>query len=280
MDIAGQVVGAVPYHWAAFAGAGIQVAAGVGSGAVSAVRTKRFLAQVNERYFAPRGLKASIKKDEDLANILFADPRSEAARQSQRNLLASVDMQAGYMELRHRRMAVLGPYIAPLTEKVLPPETQGNFLDKLSAKSLQKQSKKEEKRFAKRQAKAEKQQLKMERLGRLDSRVKDDNYGASYDPHQIKQPRTSGSSDSSDSDLDSMESEMDKLDRKVQKINLDSGMSDKKRSERLAKVEEDRHKLEKKYLKKAGKVDRKAGRESEKDDQKVKKMEYIVVENI
>lgn len=271
MDAAGQGVGFVPWHWAAIAGAGIQVAAGVGSSAVSIIRTKHFLAISNEKYFAPRGLKVSLKKDDDLVNCLFSDPGSAQAREYRKRLLAPVDMEGGQTELRQRKMAVLQPYIAPLTEHVLPPEKQGNVLDRIAAKGLERQTKKTEKKLAKRQRKAEKKQAKIEQL-RARGMLADDGY------HARRMAHDGGSSSSSDSD--SSDSEIDKIDRRLEKMRLDTGMSDKKRAKLQAKINEDRYKYQKKYEKQVAKADRRADKANEKAEKDVKRMEYIVIENI
>lgn len=56
-----------PHHWAQAASFGIGMAAGVGTAAVTRIRTQRFLEAVNRDFFGPRGLKVSICKGHDLA---------------------------------------------------------------------------------------------------------------------------------------------------------------------------------------------------------------------
>ncbi|GAM33508.1 hypothetical protein TCE0_011f00451 [Talaromyces pinophilus] len=273
MDAAGQGVGFVPWHWAALTGAGIQVAAGVGSSAVAIIRTKRFLATANEQYFAPRGLKVSLKKDDDLVNCLFADPGSAQASEYRKRLLAPVDMENGQIELRQRKMAVLRPHIAPLTEHVLPPEKQGNILDKIAARGLEKKTKNTEKRLAKRQRKAQKRQAKIERL-RARGMIGDDG----YDARKVVHDDSSSSSFSSDSG--SSDSEMERMGRRVEKMRLDPEMSDKKRAKHQAKIEEDRQKYQRKFEKKVAKANRRADKANEKAEKNIKRMEYIVIENL
>jgi hypothetical protein len=246
----------------------------VGSSTVSVIRTKRFLGKCNEEYFAPRGLKVSLKKDDGLVNCLFSDPGSAEAAEYKKRLLAPVDMENGNVELRQRKMAVLQPHIAPLTEHVLPPEKQGNILDRMAARALEKKTKKTEKRLAKRQRKAEKKQRKIEQL-RARGMISVDG----HDARNMAYYDSSSSSDSSDSDSSS-DSEMERIDRRVEKMRLDPGMSEKKRAKHQAKIEEDRHKYQKKYEKKVAKANRKADRADEKAEKKVKRMEYIVIENL
>lgn len=273
MDAAGQGVGFMPWHWAALTGAGIQVAAGVGSSAVSIIRTKLFLAKANEMYFAPRGLKLSLKKDDDLVNCLFADPGSAQAREYRKRLLAPVDMDSAQIELRQRKMAVLRPHIAPLTEHVLPPEKQGNILDRIAARGLEKKTKKTEKQLAKRQRKAVKRQAKIERL-RERGMIGDDG----YDARKVVYDDRSSSSSSSDSD--SSDSELQKMDRRVEKMRLDPELSDKRRAKHQAKIDEDRQKYQRKYETKVAKANRRADKANEKAEKDVKRMEYIVIENL
>jgi len=53
---------------------GISVGAGVGTVAITTVRTRRFMEKVNREFFGPRGLKASICKNDELVTRLRCDP--------------------------------------------------------------------------------------------------------------------------------------------------------------------------------------------------------------
>jgi hypothetical protein len=57
-----------------FAGAGMNVAAGVGIAAVSYGRTRYFLERVNREYFAPRGLQVFVCKYQQLVEKLAIGP--------------------------------------------------------------------------------------------------------------------------------------------------------------------------------------------------------------
>lgn len=70
LNIVGNGVGQVPHHWAQAASAGMQLVANVGTAAVSAVRTKAFLENVNKQFFNPRGLKVRLCKDEEVAKVV------------------------------------------------------------------------------------------------------------------------------------------------------------------------------------------------------------------
>jgi hypothetical protein len=54
-------------------GTSLNVAAGVGTAAASILRTRSLMEKMNREYFAPRGLKVSICKDEVLARKLGFD---------------------------------------------------------------------------------------------------------------------------------------------------------------------------------------------------------------
>ncbi len=127
-----------PHHWAILAGIGMNVAAGAGTAAVSAIRTKSFLEKVNTEYFAPRGLKASIYKNEDLRNKLgYSGTLPETTDNSQA------------MTLGMRQVNALGRYIAPLDFNVPPPSEATNALDKMTQKQMAWRMKKLEKKAQK-----------------------------------------------------------------------------------------------------------------------------------
>ena len=56
-----------------FAGAGMNVAAEVGTAAVSYGQTRYFLEKVNREYFAPRGLRVSVFEYQQLVEKLNFD---------------------------------------------------------------------------------------------------------------------------------------------------------------------------------------------------------------
>ena len=77
LQIASTGVGFVPHHWAQAASAGMGMAAGLGSAAVSITRRKLYLKEVNERYFTPRGLHARIVDDAELRALVHENPNLE-----------------------------------------------------------------------------------------------------------------------------------------------------------------------------------------------------------
>lgn len=276
VNAAGMGLGFVPYHWAQAAGTGIQVAAGVGTAAVAAIRTKKFLAESNEQYFAPRGLKVTLKKDEEVASMVGFP--------SNQRMLVPVDIGPNpIITMRDRRMAALAPYIAPLTTNVPPPTKQRNILDKIAAKQLEKTTEKKEKGLRKKQQKAQQKQEFMERL-------RGNGYDIQNQHHEVY--IDDGSSSDSDFSTDSAESEITKLDKETHKINrkadaelLKKGSSkaakiEHERSKDLAKVQREKDKLERKINKKLEKRQDKGQKRDSKIEKKVVKMDYIVIESV
>ncbi|KAI1511814.1 hypothetical protein L13192_07052 [Pyrenophora tritici-repentis] len=136
LDAAGLVVSLVPYHWMVFAGFSMNVAAGVGTAAMTKSRTRRFLEIVNETYFAPRGLKASIYEDKELVERLSLDPNMPPLAPPRNS---KVPVAGGY-----RRIEALKPYTASMTFNVPPPIELRDSLDKMAAKQIQRKIKKRE----------------------------------------------------------------------------------------------------------------------------------------
>ncbi|KAI1081891.1 hypothetical protein F5B20DRAFT_36765 [Whalleya microplaca] len=156
IDMAGMVLGLVPNHWAQLASFGVRAAAGVGTAGISVARTKAFLDRVNRDYLNPRGLKVSLKKDDELTALLGLPEALLAPLSSENNSQPT--------SLLDRRMRSLAPYIAPLTTNVPPAAEQQGMMDKLSAKQVIKRVSKQEGKMQKKLAKeARKLDRKLER---------------------------------------------------------------------------------------------------------------------
>lgn len=110
-NLVGVTLGQVPYHWAQLAGGGIQLVAGVGTAVALKVKTKGFLDGVSQRYFGPRGLKMSLKRDEDLIALLRLPEHT----------LALIDDDTEPLSIGQRRVNALRSFVAPLTFDVPPP---------------------------------------------------------------------------------------------------------------------------------------------------------------
>ena len=286
ISVAGTGVGFVPWHWAQLAGLGIQVVAGIGSTAVSVIRTKKFLAISNERFFGPRGRKASIKKDEEVAWSLGFNPSTKEGSNESRSL-APINVQASCLTLRERRMAALVPYISPLTTEVPPPTQQRNVLDKIAAMQLRRAAKKQETSIKKKQGQAEEKHERMKRL-------QGSKYGIHRDQeYDIEDFVDDSSSSDSDSSVKSIEREVQRLERKSEKFNqkIDSRLAkskggskvvkiESKRCKELAKLDSEREKLETELDKKMKERAKKVQSRNRKGEKIRKRMEYIVIENV
>ncbi|KAH8690856.1 hypothetical protein BGW36DRAFT_432635 [Talaromyces proteolyticus] len=145
LNLVGTGIGFIPWHWALAAGLSMNAAAIAGSKLTIRARTKRYLATVNREYFEPRGLKASLYKNDDVS-ALVGYPMGWPE-------LAPAEMQMNPVSMRDRRMQALAPYIAPLSLDVPAPVPQDKMLDKLSAKLIAHTIAKEKKDTLKKQRK-------------------------------------------------------------------------------------------------------------------------------
>lgn len=153
VQAAGQVVGMVPHHWAQLASAGVGLASGAGSAAVSVLRTKKYLQEANARFFAPRQLRVDVVSDEKLSEML----RLQRGRRS----LAPLDRDTGCLTVSDRRLAALAGCIAELTVDVPRPTAPDNVIDKISARSVESTLRKSRADADKKAEKAEKEAAKV-----------------------------------------------------------------------------------------------------------------------
>ncbi len=87
-----------------------------------------FMNKVNEEFFAPRGLKASIKKDKELGIMLGEDPDQPR--------IAPPGHSPAAVTVAERRLFALQGLVAPLTFEVPPPEQRRNMMGRLTAKGV------------------------------------------------------------------------------------------------------------------------------------------------
>ncbi|KAJ7741990.1 hypothetical protein DFH07DRAFT_50468 [Mycena maculata] len=74
VNLAGMVIGFVPYHWAMIAGTAIQVGAQVGMHVLSKTLTDRYLRAANLRLFKPRGLSVRICTAAAMQHLVMHTP--------------------------------------------------------------------------------------------------------------------------------------------------------------------------------------------------------------
>ncbi|KAJ7107167.1 hypothetical protein C8R43DRAFT_206451 [Mycena crocata] len=78
VDLAGLVIGFVPYHWAMLAGNALQAAASVGTYLVSKTLTDRYLRAANLRLFNPRGLSVRMCTTAAMQRLVMHAPAAKA----------------------------------------------------------------------------------------------------------------------------------------------------------------------------------------------------------
>ncbi|KAF3049356.1 hypothetical protein E8E11_005380 [Didymella keratinophila] len=246
LSVTGQAVGFVPHHWAVFAGAGINVAAGMGTAAVSYGRTRFFLEKVNREYFAPRGLHMLVCKYQQLVKKLAIGPDVPVR--------IDRDPQAGIISVRDRCVSAVQPYVADLSFDVPPPSGERNVLDKLAAKGIERRRRKQD----------EKHRKKFEKDG--------------YSSDSSSSSSSSSSSGSS--------SEEDKAQRKaarrVRKIDRRARKDLRKHPGRAAEIEQNRERKVQqvmiKPIRDIGKGAKSMTKKLKKDLDQVKRLEFIVVQ--
>jgi hypothetical protein len=139
LDAVGGVIGMIPHHWAQLTGAGIQVGSQVGAKLVSRTRRGLFIKEVNARVFAGRGLIVKVIGFDELCHILGFGPEEGA-----RNILAETDIDEdllkNVLESVQRRGAarlIHGDELEILDGVDFRQETgELNWMDKLSKKQM------------------------------------------------------------------------------------------------------------------------------------------------
>lgn len=248
VDLAGGVVGMIPFHHAQLVSLGIQSVAKVGKAAVSKTRGSMFLSKANEDFFNPRGLKIELVTSDALKFKLKMDLGSP---------LTATSEGTSHLGMLERRAAALQGFAAPLVFDVPPPDQQTNILDKISAAQQKGVMAKQDKRFIKDRVKqAEKQSSSRS------SEEEDDNKSASK--HRGIEM--------------SIKEEIEKSQRKVEKINGAFDQKLTKEPKNASKIERERsrevEKVEKETRKEVAHLEgklQKAYRDREKDREKSNK---------
>ncbi|RDW58206.1 hypothetical protein BP6252_13617 [Coleophoma cylindrospora] len=141
LGLVGGVISMVPHHIFILTGIGVQALAKVGAVAVSKSRTAMYMKAVNEQFFAPRGLKASIMQHEALSVTLGLPPDTD--------VLAPVTAETINCSVIERRLEKMKPHIAPIEFDVPAPAVQTTILAKMSAAQVKRQAARNEKKLLK-----------------------------------------------------------------------------------------------------------------------------------
>ena len=155
LNLAGSMIGMVPYHWASIAGFAIQTTAQLGTAAVSRGRTEVYMKEVNERLFHSRGLQVRIASSDAMRAVLRI-PREEP-------IVVPLDSETMRMSGTDRVLEAVRPFSADLDFNVPEPVQQSSVLAKLSARQVERQGKQNDKKALKEREKAMEKHMKRER---------------------------------------------------------------------------------------------------------------------
>lgn len=157
-DKIGMLVGFVPSAAAQIVGGGLQVAAGLGSAGVSAMRTKQYLKKANEVIFNPRGLSVRVVKTEKILSLIGVQDSRIFSGEQYRALVG--DGSEGQRPLENR-MAALGDRVMPLSFNGLAATAdEDNWMKKWGAYSAQKAEKKQLEKLGKEERRSKKSEKK------------------------------------------------------------------------------------------------------------------------
>ncbi|ESZ97137.1 hypothetical protein SBOR_2495 [Sclerotinia borealis F-4128] len=268
VDLVGGALGMVPHHWAQLAGTGVQVIAKLGTVVVSKSRTDTYMQHVNARFFAPRGLKASITSMEAMAAVLGLPVNT--------SVLAPVtdgNMGATVLE---RRMEGIRPYVMETTFEVPPPAPQTTTLAKMSATQVKKQ-------IVKNDEKARKERVKqLEKMNKSDEKNNNDK----------RESKTQRKAEKEEKEMRKLNFEVEEMQREMEALKIRESNKRVQKTERklerdMKKLEKEKGKLEHKSREvgsdegSGSKRDRKNkdGKES-KEVKQSKKTLWILIENL
>ncbi|PVH85152.1 hypothetical protein DL98DRAFT_359312, partial [Cadophora sp. DSE1049] len=141
LDLAGGLLGMIPYHWAQLAGGIVQATAKVSVAAVSKGRTELYMREANKQLFNPRGLKASIASSAATREILRVPPGVPQ--------LSPLSEDTFYMSTAERAFHVVASYAASLDLDIPAPAEQTAALAKLSERQIASREKRNHKKLLK-----------------------------------------------------------------------------------------------------------------------------------
>ncbi|KAH7310727.1 hypothetical protein B0I35DRAFT_439601 [Stachybotrys elegans] len=317
MKGAGDILGLIPFDGSGWMGASVSAVADAGAIAIAKSRTNAYLKKWNQEYFAPRHLRVSVCKTQELVTKLHVQGHTDPTKLSSPSLET---LSADDVKLGSRIMEALGPHIAPLTSDVHPPAIPSNLLNRLSGKQIQRrvrekeqsENKKAEKFLAKMEevrARLEKKRLKLEKKELEDGRKQPGNLTdakssyhelgsttspvqselQSYDMHstsdEILSPvdteRTGADTDHGDQSRDKADSKLEKQQQKLErKAEKESKKMEKEAHKRAEKYSKKRSELEEDAQKKTIKIEKDVAKRLEKLNKRVEKMQFLIVENL
>ncbi|RDW90950.1 hypothetical protein BP5796_02115 [Coleophoma crateriformis] len=247
LGLVGGVISMVPHHIFILTGMGVQALAKVGAVAVSKSRTAMYMKAVNEEFFAPRGLKASIMQHEALSVTLGLP--------SDVDVLAPVTAENINCSVIERRLEKMKPHLALLEFDVPAPAVQTTILAKMSAAQVKRQAARNEKKLLKNRTKHFKDTDDQNDLHRS---------GSSYEQwkHERKTRR--------------LEAKAERVQREAERDSREGGRharrAERKLERKQGRIEEKQMRVDRKFQEKINPTD--------KESKQAKKGLWILIENV
>ena len=155
----------VPFGFAVAAGTSALAVGGMF--AMARYRMGRYLKRVNQAYFFPRGLYATVAKQKNLSQLTGLPDNLPLLAPPQLLPGTGTGMAGTVPRLRDRRLEAMGQHVAVIQYEDSPRNREENILDRWTSRSSERQSRKSEKRTLKKsmkdQPKAIKREAKLER---------------------------------------------------------------------------------------------------------------------
>ena len=198
------------------------------------VRIAKYLDLANRDFFTPRGLHATIAKQGVLSQITGQPEGAPLLAPLPQNVPGDPTM---YPSIRDRRVQAMQRYIAPLEfQNATDVHHEGNMLDKLSAKMVQRQANKSQKKMIENHAKGQEEESKeREKLEEEEEKLR-------------KEERKVN----------------EKAEKELRKHPDEQAKIEKERSKDMAKINEDRSKAHADYTEKAHPETKDADRDAKK----------------
>ncbi|KAK7442472.1 hypothetical protein VKT23_016069 [Stygiomarasmius scandens] len=95
VDVVGQIIGFVPFHWAMITGIALQTAAQTGMRVLSKTLTDRYLRAANQRLFKPRGLSVRLCTTPAMLALIAGDTSKKSGKGKAKDTLDKVGRGVG-----------------------------------------------------------------------------------------------------------------------------------------------------------------------------------------
>ncbi|KAK7442473.1 hypothetical protein VKT23_016070 [Stygiomarasmius scandens] len=116
VDVVGQIIGFVPFHWAMIAGIALQTAAQTGMRVLSKTLTDRYLRAANQRLFKPRGLSVRLCTTPAMLALIAGDTSKKSGKGKAKDTLDKVGRGVGSV-LLHAPLPFAGRIVRAIADK-------------------------------------------------------------------------------------------------------------------------------------------------------------------